>query len=127
MGKPTDFDREVEQRAAQIAKLPVWARDLLFDLHRNLAEARTALRECTEGFEGNTTVVDPHGDYPRQIGIDPVVEHAFSGVPGCRVQVEFFADHVTVYENGTRGALLTVHPRNTNTIEIHPLPRSTRS
>jgi hypothetical protein len=119
-----DFDHELERRAEQISKLPVWARDLINHMHREITETRDALREITEGVDGNTTIADPHGSFPRALGANPTIEHEFLDLPGHRVQVDFSDDRVTIYENGPRGGYLSIVPRGSNSIDVRPIHRS---
>jgi hypothetical protein len=54
-----------DERAAKIAKLPVWAREEFDRLNRRLDEARDVARELTAGEADGWT--DTYGEFPRPV------------------------------------------------------------
>lgn len=107
-----------EEASAKVEKLPVWAKDYVRKLERQLDEAldeRDALASGSLGEEGTDTMLDPYASQPTNLPKGGVVAFRL----GVSRDEEVHA-HVSKYGEltirGTGG--ITIRPEASNTIVV---------
>ena len=113
---------EIERNEARIAKLPMWAQDIIFGLRSTARAQAEEIKELTAPDPDVTTFVGMRGtDRALQpIGDNPTVTHHYaSDNPSAYLTVTFRPDGVEVSNSSGH---LSVRPQASNAVRVEPLP-----
>jgi hypothetical protein len=113
----------------RLAKLPVWARNTITDLHRQRDEARTELQQTRDMYEGQLPGADTFLEPEvltdgRPLGKRPTVRFVF-GDPDARwpnfhqesIEARHFGSYVEIRAGGTPNTLI-VQPHSSNVLRV---------